>query len=203
MVGSFARSAFVLIVAAALFGVRSAAAADERDAPLPAPHQLPYFRLVGSVLGGTGLRFNNPYRLATPLGDDASSLSRTAAYVDLGGGVLVGDPRLVQHGPALRFSVAVEGIAQQIIAPSYVVCRQWRALQPCARVAVPIIVRPDTNAGFELGVGSTYWVRAGLGVVAEGVFDMFYGASTRDTKYPAYPILSLSLGLAVSWEVLP
>ncbi len=163
----------------------------------------PYVRFVGTLLGGTGLRFNNPYRLAAPLGDDAESVSRSAAYVDLGLAMLVGAPTKFQHGPAMRLSIAVEGIGQQVLAPSYLVCRQWRALQPCARLGVPLVLRPDANVGMELGVGVTYFVRAGLGVVAEGVASLFYGAGTRESAYPAYPLLSAQAGLIVSYEALP
>ncbi len=58
---------------------------------------------------GDGLRFNNPYRLATPLGDDAESLSRTAPYVDVGLAATFGNPLGFQHGAALRTSAAVAG----------------------------------------------------------------------------------------------
>lgn len=163
----------------------------------------PYMRFVGTLLGGTGVRFNNPYRLATPLGDDAESVSRTAAYVDLGLAMLVGTPTKFQHGPAMRLSFAVEGIGQQVLAPSYLVCRQWKALQPCARFGVPLVLGPGANVGMELGVGVTYFVRAGLGVVAEGVGSLFYGAGTRESTYPAYPMLSAQAGLIVSFEALP
>ena len=183
---------------------RAGAQEAERLGPIPAPHgNVPYLRLLGSALAGTGLRFNNPYRLATPLGDDAESLSRTAAYVDLGVTMLVGDPSLVQHGPGLRLSIAVEGIGQQVLAPSYLVCKQWGSLQPCARAAIPLVIAPDGNVGAELGLGLTYWLRAGLGATGEMVGSLFYGASTRDVSYPAYPILSFQAGLVISYEVLP
>jgi hypothetical protein len=206
-------------LAAAAFGLSgivasaSVFAEEAGDAPaehehevglLPAPHgPIPYFRVLGTGLVGTGLRFNNPYRLATPLGDTPESLSRTAGYVDLGATLLVGAPTFFQHGPSLRLSLAFEGIGQEVLAPSYVVCRQWRAFQPCARLGIPVILRPDSNVGFEVGAGLAYYVRAGIGVQAEGVFDLFYGAATRDVAYPTYPILSGQLGLVVSYEVLP
>src|SRR6185295_11658619 len=37
---------------------------------------------------GRGLRFNNPYRLAQPLGDTPESVSLSATYLDAGLGVL-------------------------------------------------------------------------------------------------------------------
>ena len=44
---------------------------------------------------GDGLRFNNPYRLATILGSQAQSLSRTATYADLGAAVVLGHPETI------------------------------------------------------------------------------------------------------------
>src|SRR5882672_6493014 len=58
---------------------------------------------------GDGLRFNNPYRLATVLGADARSLSRTAAYADVGAAFVVGDPAALAHGLALRATFARDG----------------------------------------------------------------------------------------------
>jgi hypothetical protein len=46
-------------------------------------------------------------------------------------------------------------------------------------------------------------VRAGLGLAAELVGDVFYGAGTREVATPAYPVLSAQAGLWLSWEVLP
>lgn len=208
MLLSLRLSGVVPLLAFAAASAPAAASAQESvpaaERPMLAPRGvIPYFRALGSVLFGTGIRFNNPYRLATPLGDDAESLSRTAAYVDLGGAVLFGAPSLVQHGPSLRMAIAVEGIAQQVFSPGYVVCKQWRAVMPCARVAIPVVLAPSSNVGAEIGLGATYFVRSGIGLSVEGVGDLFYGASTRDTKYPAYPVLSLQGGLVVSYEVLP
>lgn len=171
--------------------------------PVAAPAGfLPYFRLLGTLQGGTGLRFNNPYRLATPLGDSAESVSRTSAYVDAGLAVLFGAPTLVQHGPALRLSVGLEGVPEQVLAPSYLVCREVGSFQPCARVGVPIVLAQDSNAGVEVGLGVSYYLRAGLGVLAEANASLFYGAATREVAYPAYPIVSGQLGVVVSYEVL-
>jgi hypothetical protein len=194
----------VSLILALLWPLSASAQELGREGPIPAPHgNIPYLRLLGTALAGTGLRLNNPYRLATPLGEDAESVSRTAAYVDLGATMLVGHPSLLQHGPGLRLSIAIEGIGQQVLAPSYLVCKEWRSLQPCARVGIPLVIAPDGNVGAELGLGATYWVRSGLGATGEIVGSLFYGASTRDTKYPAYPIVSFQAGLIVSYEVLP
>jgi hypothetical protein len=152
---------------------------------------------------GDGLRFNNPYRLATPLGDDAESIARTAAYVDLGVAVTLGDPRGLQHGLAARTSVALEGVRELVFTPSYLLYRRWRSLAAYGRLGIPIIVTPTTNAGLELAGGGVWFVRAGIGVAAELVGDLFYGAGTREVARPAYPILSAQLGLVVAYEVLP
>lgn len=175
----------------------------EREALAVPRGPLPYVRALGTVLGGAGLRFNNPYRLSTVLGSDAQSLSRTASYLDLGLAVLFGLPSGFQSGPALRVTRSLEGVAQEVLTPSYVVCRQWQALQPCARVGLPLLLSPDVNVGAELGLGVTYFVRAGIGITAETVGSLYYGAGTREANYPAYPVLSFQAGLVLSYEVLP
>src|SRR5215468_1378216 len=78
-----------------------------------------YAQIFATVMGGTGLRFNNPYRLSTPLGDDAESVSRTNAYVDIGLAMTFGSPMGFQHGAALRTTVGLEGVGQVVITPSY------------------------------------------------------------------------------------
>ncbi len=162
-----------------------------------------YWHLFASGFVGSGLRFNNPYRLPTPLGSDAESVSRTAVYTDLGVGATIGRPRGLQHGIALRTSIALEGIQQSVIAPGYIAYRRWRALAAYGRVAIPIVLRPDPGVGAEVGVGGIWFFRAGLGVAGEIVGDLFYGAGTTEVARPAYPMLSGQLGLHVDYEVLP
>src|SRR5262245_41434599 len=81
-----------LLVVAVVTSLRSQTARADGEAP-PAPRSPKeepfatkpgYSQIFATVMGGTGLRFNNPYRLATPLGGDAESVSRTAAFVDFG-----------------------------------------------------------------------------------------------------------------------
>src|SRR5262249_5432204 len=101
------RAAF--LVAALVGGAADARAEDSPSAAAPAREEPfatkpGYLQVFGTVMGGTGLRFNNPYRLATPLGSDAESVSRTAAYVDLGLGATFGSPLGFQHGAALRLT---------------------------------------------------------------------------------------------------
>ena len=46
-------------------------------------------------------------------------------------------------------------------------------------------------------------MRAGIGVAAEVVGDLFWGTGTREVAVVSYPLLSAQLGLIVSYEVLP
>ena len=200
----------------ALSFVASPAGADE-DAPAaaappePAPAQKVapqrtksgYFQLFATTFLGDGLRFNNPYRLATPLGSTAESVSRTAAYVDLGLAATIGPPTGFQHGLAARVSLAIEGVPQSVFAPSYLLWRRWRSWAAYGRASVPIVLTPDTTVGFEGGVGGVWFVRGGIGVTAELVGDVFYGAGTREVATPAYPVLSMQVGLTIAYEVLP
>ena len=112
------RLLFSAFVAVPLVLLASDAGAVEREREEPFATKSGYAQLFVSVMGGTGLRFNNPYRLATPLGDDAESVSRTAGYVDIGLAGTLGNPLGFQHGFALRTTVAVEGIGQVVMTPS-------------------------------------------------------------------------------------
>ena len=78
-----------------------ASAAGPRVAS-PPPNGLASLPVSGlaSLSVGRGLRFNNPYRLARPLGDSAESVSLAATYLDLGLGLLFGG-RDFRHGVAL------------------------------------------------------------------------------------------------------
>lgn len=162
-----------------------------------------YFQLQAQSLVGTGLRFNNPYRLATVLGDTAESVSRTPAYLDLGAAVLFGGPTRFQHGAQLGFSIALEGVRQAVFTPSYVLARRWGMFAVHARVGTPIVLTPDATVGGELALAGTWFFRAALGLRAEMVGDVFYGAGTVERKVPAYPMLSFAAGLVVAYEVLP
>lgn len=162
-----------------------------------------YLQLQGSFFVGDGLRFNNPYRLATPLGADAESVSRTSPYVDLGGALLVGRALGFQHGPAIRCSFATEGVPQAVFTPSYLLYRRFRSLAAYGRVGIPIVATPDLTTGGELGIGGIFFFRGGIGVAAEVVGDLIWGANTRDVQRPLYPILSGQIGIVVALEVLP
>jgi hypothetical protein len=177
-----------------------AAPVEEDD---PSATKSGYAQIFATAMGGSGLRFNNPYRLATPLGDDAESVSRTASYVDLGFAMTVGHPLGLQHGAALRTSVAVEGVGQVVTTPSYFAWRRWRAWAAYGRAGIPIVVTPEVTWGLEGALGAAWFFLGGIGLDAELVGDVIYGQGTRDVRTATYPILSAQLGFVFAYEVLP
>jgi len=162
-----------------------------------------YTQLFATAMAGTGLRFNNPYRLATPLGDDAESVSRTNAYVDLGIAMTFGAPLGLQHGAAFRTSAAIEGVGQVVMVPSYFAWRRWRSWAAYARAGVPIVVTPSATWGLEAGIGAAWFFLGGIGLDAELIGDVIYGQGTRDVRTATYPIVSAQLGFVFAYEVLP
>ena len=207
------RGLLALSLAALSLGAPAVAfAADDDGAPpaeKPQPEPDPlgtkpgYVQFFFTSFFGEGLRFNNPYRLASPLGDDAESLSTTAPYVDIGIAATLGHPLGIQHGAALRTSVAAKGVGQVVMTPSYLAWRRWRSLAVYGRVGTPIVLTPDVTWGLETGVGATYFVLGGIGVAAEVVGDVFYGTGTREKATTTYPVLSGQLGIVIAYEVLP
>ena len=179
------------------------ASARAEEAVVPARAKSGYVQLFATTFVGDGLRFNNPYRLATPLGSSAESISRTASYVDVGLAATLGDPLGWQHGVAFRISRSLEGVGQSVLTPSYFLSRRWRTTALYARAGVPIALTPETTWGLEAGGGGVWFLRGGIGVAAEIVSDVFYGAGTREVATPAYPVLSAQLGLVIAVEVLP
>ena len=96
-------------------------------APSAAPAETPrytvgYQHWLGGLYVGRGLRFNNPYRLRRVLGDDPSSLSLGATYLDLhvGRGSRV-DAVLLGHGMGFesferaRGVVLVHGLEHDVV----------------------------------------------------------------------------------------
>ncbi len=162
-----------------------------------------YVQLFATALAGTGLRFNNPFRLATPLGSDAESVSRTAAFTDLGFAATFGNPLRIQHGMAFRTSIALEGVGQVVMTPSYLAYRRVGALAYWGRGGVPLVLSPEVTWGLEAAAGGAWFVRGGVGLAAEIVGDVFYGAGTADVRVATYPVLSGQLGVVVAYEVLP
>ena len=195
------RALAVLVTSLTLSLPAVAVAAEESNAPQG--KKFGWFDVFATAFVGDGLRFNNPYRLATVLGSQAQSLSRTAAYTDLGAALLLGNPSFLAHGLVLRASVSLEGVSQAVLAPSYMGLHRVGPWAVYGRVGAPIVLTPDRTFGFEGGIGGVWFVRAGIGLAAEVVGDVFYGAGTREVATPAYPVLSAQGGLWLSWEVMP
>jgi hypothetical protein len=152
---------------------------------------------------GRGLRFNNPYRLATPLGDTAESVSLAATYLDLGGALLFG-PEEFRHGVSLGGAVALQGIGQLVLTPSYLALFGLDGdLEIRGRAGIPIVVAPDTSAGLEAAVGVNYAVAYGLGAVAELVGSVYFGAATDERSITTIPMLSLQVGIYFDHRVAP
>ncbi len=193
------RALAVLVVAATL-APRVAHADDDVVWSRP---KTGYVNLLATSFVGDGLRFNNPYRLATVLGSDAQSVSRTATYVDIGATMLLGDPLGFQQGGTLRMTTSLAGVSQTLVTPSYVAWRRWRSLAAYAHAGIPIVLTPNVTWGFEGAVGGAWFFRGGIAVAAEVVGDVFYGAATPDVSIPAYPILSGQIGLLFAYEVFP
>lgn len=173
-------------------------------ASTPMPGGSSELHTFSTVALGKGFRFNNPYRLATPLGDSPESVSFTAAYLDLGIGAAYGPARGFQHGGELSLGIATDGISQQVLGLSYV------ALYPIhedlllrARGGFPIVLGPDSNIGFELAFGGAWLFTGGFGVTAELTGSLFYGAATLDTSKTTIPILAGELGIWLDYEVFP
>ncbi|HTN90734.1 MAG TPA: hypothetical protein VL242_43975 [Sorangium sp.] len=161
-------------------------------------------RVVSTVAMGKGIRFNNPYRLQTQLGDTAESLSLTAGYLDFGAAFALGPADGVQHGAALRFSIAAGGVPQESLTPSYFVAyRGFKRALAYGRLGAAILIEPDVNVGGELAAGIGYFLLAGVALSGEIVGDLFYGAATYDAAYTVYPVVSAQLGLLIDHELLP
>jgi hypothetical protein len=96
----------------------------------------------------------------------------------------------------------------------------WIAVPASTRVITASSLRPGTSqftaspstanlfaSGTTVGAGGTagsaVFVTAGTAVTAELIGNLFYGAATKETGYPVYPVLSLQLGLLLDQEVLP
>ncbi len=201
---------FVCLAVAMPAGAAADEALEKVEAPVVQPADLPAIRRIGPAVDffatafvGDGLRFNNPYRLASVLGHSAESLSRTARYADLGVAVAIGDPVFAASGVAVRVAVAIEGVPQLVFTPSYLFFRRSGAFAGYGRAGAAVVLSPDTTWGLEGAAGGVWFARAGIGVAAELVGDVFYGAGTRQVAEPMYPVLSAQGGLWLSWEAIP
>ncbi len=108
------------------------------------------------------------------------------------------------HGVVIHGSFALDGIAQEVVTPSYLLLvrpdGRWGIL---GRAGIPIVIEPDANAGFEVSGGGVLYLTAGIGITASLVGSLFFGAATLDSSRPAIPILSLELGALYDYEALP
>lgn len=165
----------------------------------------PTFHVLGALFFGDGLRFNNPYRLKTQLGESAKTVSVTAPYVDLRVALAVGDTSGYQHGATLDLTAALGGVGQAVLAPTYTVTyRGWsHRWLGFGRLGPAIVLSPNASVGGELGVGGAAFLTARTAVTAEIIGNLFYGAATKETGYPVYPVVSLQLGVLFDHEVLP
>jgi hypothetical protein len=163
-----------------------------------------YVRALAGLSFGGGLRFNNPYRLATQLGASAEAPSATAPYVTIMGALAFGPADGLQHGGSLGLSFALSGVGQTVLTPGYTLMyRGPGRLLGYGRAGPSILLSPDLNVGLEIAGGAAYFVTGGLGLVLDVAGNLFYGASTWEKKYPTYPVLSASLGVVVDVEFLP
>ena len=179
----------------------SAAGAESgaAEAP-PAPRAV---RLCGSVEVGAGLRLNNPYRLATPLGASYESVALTSSYLDLGFGAAFGAAGGLQHGAALHLSVALAGVGQQILTPSYFLAyRGASRFLGYGRFGPSVVLTPSTTWGAEAAAGFAWFFVEHVGLGAELVGDLYYGAGTPEVGVVAYPVLSGQLGFVIDWELV-
>lgn len=163
-----------------------------------------YARFLGGIGLGAGVRFNNPYRLATQLGATGESLSTTAPYTMLTLAAAFGSADGLQHGAFASLSFAMTGIDQAVFTPGYImVYRGPHRFLGYARGGPAIILSPQTNVGGELAVGGAFFLTGSLGLSLDLAGNIFYGASTWEKKYPMYPVLSATAGIIVDIEVLP
>lgn len=91
-----------------------------------------------------------------------------------------------------------------MVTPSYLLMVDgWRPWLVFGRAGLPVVLNPDPNVGGELAIGGAYLLTAGLGLQAELIGNVFYGAATWDKKITTIPMLSVQAGIIVDYEVLP
>lgn len=183
-------------------GAESAAASEPASAKPPERREAPApLRGIAALSIGRGLRFNNPFRLATSLGGTPESVSLSATYLDLTLGALWAETLGLQHGVGLSGVVAIDGIGQLGLTPSYLLQGGVSStIELRGRLGVPIVVAPDTTLGLEAAFGSLVAVGYGLGVTAEVVGNLFFGAATEERSVTTIPMLSLQVGLFFEHE---
>lgn len=163
------------------------------------------WHVMGTVAVGMGVRFNNPFRLQTQLGESAESLSLTGQYLDAGPAFSMGPADGVQHGAALRISIPLWRLEEPVITPSYFVT-WWgprRNVLGYGRVGAAVLTAPDFNVGGELAAGLGYFFTSQHALSVELVGDLFFGAATWERSYTVHPVLSAQIGFLFDREVLP
>lgn len=201
------RLALVFLPAlAGVLSLSSVCAAEEKELDLSpgiaqtkAVETGTYLHGFGELSLGKGVHTNNPYRLGS-----TDAFGFTATYVDLALGLALGPHDSLQHGGQISLAIAADGVAQEVLGFSYV------ALMPLGehailrgRAGMPIVLNPDSTVGLELGAGGAWLFTGGLGITAELVGSMFYGAATQDRKTTTIPVFALQVGVWFDHEVLP
>jgi hypothetical protein len=158
-----------------------------------------YLHTFGALTLGKGVHTNNPFRLGS-----TDAFGFTATYLDLALGLTLGRPDGLQHGGQINLSLATDGVPQEVLGFSYV------ALLPLGehalvkgRAGLPVVLAPDSTVGLELGAGGAWLFTGGLGISAELVGSLFYGAATQDRKTTTIPVIALQVGMWFDHEVLP
>ncbi len=186
-------------------GRAETSAPDRGSQPKPsAAARGQYAHAFGTLAYGYGLRLNNPFRLQTELGSDSAGLSLTSGYLDLGAGISFGPAAGFHHGGMLKWSLATQGVAQQVLSGSYVLDRALlRDLWWFGRAGVPLVFQPDFTLGLEAATGAAYLFSGALGLTAEVGLGIYQGAATWEHDPTLWPVLSFQLGVLFDYEVLP
>lgn len=193
-----------LVVLAALALAPRASSADE-PARVGPPARGYYANALATVAVGQSLRFNNPYRLSTPLGSTARSVFSSPRRTSTSA-ARCSWARRPGCSTACRCAstTALSGVPQDVFTPSYIALyRAGPAVMPYARAGTPFVLEPNPNMGGELAAGVVYLFTGGLGLTAELGASAFYGAATREVSATFIPLVFGQLGVAGNLEVLP
>lgn len=170
---------------------------EENSASSPA-------RLVFTVTGGGSFRLvkNTDYaqRFAGP------------AYLDLFGAYVFPGSGLFRHGAGFGVSanltgdgktIGIDPFTQFSFSPTYLAYLRfnddWTAFGH-ASIPIGFTAQPgttETQIGFEIGVGATYWLTAGFGPYVEGSASVYWGEA-----YTIHPLVSGEVGIVIDYEVL-
>jgi hypothetical protein len=183
--------------------IEPAPAGEAQGGPAVRSHALHSARLLAALSVGKGLRFNNPYRLATPLGDTAESVSLSATYLDAALGVLLPAVPRIEHGPTLDVVLALDGIGQLGLTPSYLLLFEPnRSFGLRGRLGLPLVVAPDASLGLEAALGAQLPVAYGFGLTGEFVGSLFFGAATEQKSVTTIPMLAFQIGFCFDERVV-